>query len=153
MRVVLQRVQQASVRVNGQLVADVGRGFLLLVGVEDGDTQADATWMVEKILKLRLFADEGSESFMEKSIVDVRGEILAVSQFTLLGDCRKGTRPSFSGAARPEPAKALFEEFLSLCRASGLRTETGMFGQHMSVSLINDGPVTLILDSRENQKA
>lgn len=149
MRVVLQRVTSARVDVDEKTIGEIADGFLLLLGVTQDDTQADADWMVDKVLKLRLFGDGGSQSFMEKSIVEHGGGILVVSQFTLYGNCRKGTRPSFTDAARPEHAESLYEYFVRKCIDAGVHTETGEFGEHMQVQLVNDGPVTLILDSKQ----
>lgn len=148
MKIVLQRVTQAHVSVDQKTVGDIAHGFVLLLGVTHTDTQKDVDYLVEKILKLRLFADPQSDTFMEKNIVEVGGSILMVSQFTLYGDCSKGTRPSFTEAAKPDVAKPLYEYFVRLLREKGIKTETGEFGEHMEVSLINDGPVTLVLESK-----
>ncbi len=148
MRCVLQRVTQANVTVNQKTVGEIAHGFVLLLGITHDDTSKDAEYLVEKILKLRLFADPGSNTFMEKNIVEVGGTVLVVSQFTLYGDCSKGTRPSFTEAAKPDVAKPLYEYFVRLLREKGIKTETGEFGEHMEVSLINDGPVTLVLESK-----
>ena len=147
MRVVLQKVSDASVSIEQETVGSISHGFLILLGITATDTEADADWLVEKLLKLRLFSDDVSESFMEKNIVDVGGALLVVSQFTLYGDCRKGTRPSFTSAARPEQAIPLYEYFVGQCRERGLEVETGKFGEHMDVTLTNDGPITLVIDS------
>lgn len=147
MRVLLQRVKQANVTVENTIVGTIAQGFLILLGITQTDTTKEADWMVEKILKLRLFADGETESFMEKNIQEVNGEILVVSQFTLYGDCRKGTRPSFTEAARPQQAQPLYEYFVNEMKKKGIRVQTGIFGAHMQVELVNDGPVTLILDS------
>ncbi|MCB9799060.1 D-tyrosyl-tRNA(Tyr) deacylase [Candidatus Nomurabacteria bacterium] len=148
MRIVLQKVKRSFVEVDTNIVGEIADGYLLLLAVHRDDSQADADKLIEKVLKLRLFSDPGSESFMEKSIMDVEGGILVVSQFTLYGDCKKGTRPSFSDSARPQEAKELYEYFAHKLRAdSGLRVETGEFGAYMEVQITNDGPITLILDS------
>lgn len=149
MRIVLQRVKQACVTVEEKIVGDISNGLLLFVGITHDDTTADADKLVEKILKLRLFADEGSKSFMEKNVVEANGNILVVSQFTLYGDCSKGTRPSFTDAARPEQAKEVYDYFVKAIREKSLLpVQTGEFGAHMAVELVNDGPVTLILESK-----
>ncbi|WP_019850942.1 D-aminoacyl-tRNA deacylase [Desulfitobacterium sp. PCE1] len=148
MRSVVQRVTQASVTVEGEIVGRIGAGLLVLFGVGQGDTVSDLDWMVDKIVGLRLFEDE--EGKMNRSIQDVGGEILMVSQFTLYGDCRKGKRPSFSTAAPPEMAKNLFQQAVEKMRGYGLHVETGIFQAEMQVALVNDGPVTLLIDSEKN---
>lgn len=147
MRSVVQRVSQACVRVEGEAVGQIGKGFLVLLGVGENDTSQDLDWMVDKIIGLRVFEDEGGK--MNRSILEEKGEILLVSQFTLYGDCRKGKRPSFSAAAQPEKAKALYEEAIAKIASRGLRVETGIFQADMKVELVNDGPVTLLLDSEK----
>jgi len=144
MRVVLQRVSRASVRVGGEIAGQIDRGFLLLVGFTDGDEEQTLRWMADKILGLRIFPDE--EGKMNLAIDEVSGSVLIVSQFTLYGDARKGRRPSFVDAARPEVAIPLYERFIQLMGESGRRVETGEFGAAMAVDLCNDGPVTLILE-------
>ena len=144
MRVVLQRVSEASVTVDKQVIGKIGRGYLLLIGLTHSDTAEKVQWMADKILGLRLFADE--EGKMNLGVQDVEGELLVVSQFTLYGDASKGRRPSFIDAARPETAIPLYDAFVTSLKASGLRVETGEFGADMKVGLVNDGPVTLILD-------
>lgn len=146
MRVVLQRVSEARVSVDGRVVGEIAKGLLLLVGIGHEDTEADLTWMADKLAGLRIFEDEAGK--MNLSVLDVGGAVLSVSQFTLFGDCRKGRRPSFTGAARPETAEAMYERFNALLRERGLTVETGRFGAMMDVSLVNDGPVTLVVDSR-----
>ncbi len=146
MKVVLQRVSEAKVTVENEVVGVIGKGLMLLVGVGQEDTEQDLIWMADKLAGLRIFEDDGGK--MNLSIEDVGGDVLSVSQFTLYGDCRKGRRPNFMGAARPELAEALYDKFNGLLRARGLRVETGRFGAMMDVSLVNDGPVTLILESR-----
>ncbi len=148
MRIVVQRVQKTTVTVDTKTVGDIAGGLLVLLGITNGDTEKDADWLVEKLLKLRLFPEsETSESFMEKNVAEVGGSILVVSQFTLYGDCRKGTKPSFTDAARPDTAEPLCRYFVEKIKASGIPVATGVFGAHMMVSLVNDGPVTLIIDS------
>jgi D-tyrosyl-tRNA(Tyr) deacylase len=146
MRVLLQRVTQASVSIDGEEVARIGKGLVCLVGVAQGDTESDARFLAEKAVNLRIFSDEAGK--FNFSLVDVNGELLAVSQFTLLADARKGRRPSFTQAALPVEAEALFNKFVELAMAIGLRTETGRFQKHMLVEIYNDGPVTVLLDSR-----
>ncbi|MFB9279225.1 D-aminoacyl-tRNA deacylase [Cohnella cellulosilytica] len=146
MKVVLQRLSEARVTVEGEVVGAIGRGLLLLVGIGQEDGEQDLAWMADKLAGLRIFEDEAGK--MNLSVEDVGGDVLSVSQFTLYGDCRKGRRPNFMGAARPESAEALYGKFNELLRARGLRVETGRFGAMMDVALVNDGPVTLILESR-----
>ncbi|MBR3796780.1 MAG: D-tyrosyl-tRNA(Tyr) deacylase [Clostridia bacterium] len=146
MRLVIQRVLESSVTVEGKVVGSIGKGFMVLCGVEDGDTQEDLRYCVEKTAGLRIFEDEAGK--MNRSILDVGGEILAVSQFTLHGDARHGRRPSFSTAARPELAVPMYEAYCNGLRDKGIHVETGIFQADMKVSLVNDGPVTLLLDSR-----
>ena len=146
MRLVIQRVLESSVRVDGNVVGSIGAGFMVLCGVEEGDTADDVRYCVEKTANLRIFEDDAGK--MNRSILDVGGEILAISQFTLAGDARHGRRPSFSKAARPETAVPLYEAYCSGLREKGIHVETGIFQADMKVSLINDGPVTLLLDSR-----
>jgi D-tyrosyl-tRNA(Tyr) deacylase len=146
MRAVIQRVTQAGVKVEASVVGEIGPGLLALVGVAKPDTAADAEFLAEKILNLRVFPDEAGK--MNRSLLDTGGALLVVSQFTLYGDCRKGRRPSFDGAAPAAQAQALYEHFVEVARRSGLRVETGVFQAHMDVSLVNDGPVTLIVESR-----
>jgi D-tyrosyl-tRNA(Tyr) deacylase len=143
---VLQRVSEARVKVGGEITGEIGQGLLLLVGIGREDGDADLVWMADKLAGLRIFED--GEGKMNLSVLDVGGSILSVSQFTLYGDCRKGRRPGFTDAARPETAEVMYERFNSLLRERGLRVETGRFGAMMEVSLVNDGPVTFILDSR-----
>ena len=147
MRAVIQRVSEASVTVNQVVSGSIQRGFLVLVGMADNDEEKDALWIAEKIAGLRVFED--ADEKMNLSLADVQGAILLVSQFTLFGDCRKGRRPSFLEAARPEKARALYEKLAVNLRQLGLVVETGVFQAHMEVRLLNDGPVTLLLDSRK----
>jgi D-aminoacyl-tRNA deacylase len=144
-RVVLQRVKSASVAVDNEVISEIGAGLLLLVGVAVGDEATQANWLAEKVTGLRIMGDEGGK--MNLSVRDVGGEILAVSQFTLLADTRKGKRPSFVGAAPPEEAEPLFDYFCERLRAAGVASvKTGSFGAMMSVALVNDGPVTIVLE-------
>jgi D-aminoacyl-tRNA deacylase len=143
----IQRVSEARVRVESEVVGEIGRGLLVLLGVAGGDGPEELRWMVDKILGLRIFED--ADGKMNLGLSDVGGELLVVSQFTLLGDCRKGRRPSFIGAAPPEVAERLYEEFVAAARSAGVRTATGRFRTHMDVELVNDGPVTLLIDSAE----
>ena len=145
MRCVIQRVTQASVTVGEELVGKIGRGHMILIGVSSEDTDKDLRYMAEKVPNLRIFEDEAGK--MNLSIKDVGGEILAVSQFTLYGDARGGRRPSFSTAARPEQANALYEQLVAAWREQGIHVETGRFRAEMQVSLVNDGPVTMLMDS------
>lgn len=145
MRVVLQRVREASVTVEGARISEIGPGLLLLVGVAQADGEAEAAWLAEKIASLRIMGDD--EGKMNRSVRDTGGAVLAVSQFTLLADTRKGKRPSFVGAARPEEAERLFDYFCERLREAGVaRVETGRFGAMMDVALVNDGPVTIVLE-------
>lgn len=147
MRVIIQRVTASQVEVNGEIVGKIGRGLNLLVAIAETDTEAELDWMTRKCLDLRLFPDPDSDTGRwEKSVRDIGGELLAISQFTLYGDCRKGRRPSFDRSAAPEAAKTLYEKFVEKLRSSGLKVETGEFGAMMEVSIRNDGPVTLILE-------
>lgn len=147
MRAVIQRVKESRVEVKGRVVGQIGKGLLVLLGVKEGDTLEDVRYMVQKIPELRIFPDE--KEAMNLSCVDVGGEILVVSQFTLWGDVRKGRRPSFTRAARPELAKELYEKVVQGLRDRGLRVETGIFQEMMEVFLVNDGPVTILLDSEK----
>lgn len=147
MRAVIQRVTDADVTVDNNITGSCGKGFVVLLGVEDGDTAADADYMVEKITGLRVFED--AEGKMNLSMMDVGGEMLAVSQFTLLGDVRKGKRPSFTRAARPEQAKELYDYFTMKVREKGIKVGEGIFQAEMLVRINNDGPVTILLDSKK----
>lgn len=150
MRVVIQRVSKASVLVDGNIIGACGLGLLLLVGIEDADTQDDIAWLTQKIVNLRIFND--AESKMNLSIKDVSGEMLVISQFTLHASTRKGNRPSYILAARPEKALPLYKDFVSAMEKElGKPVAMGEFGAHMEVSLINDGPVTIIIDSKNKQ--
>ena len=143
MKVVLQRVKNSSVSINGELYSKIDKGYMLLFGVEKGDTIECAEWLADKVLKLRVFEEENNK--MNHSIVDVQGEILVVSQFTLAGNCKKGTRPSFDNAEHPQIAKKLYEDFCEILSKT-VPVKTGVFGAMMDVSLINDGPVTFVLE-------
>lgn len=147
MKAILQRVTHAKVTIDGQVSGEIGTGFLVLLGVAPADTQEEALYLARKIAGLRVFTDENDK--MNLSLKDVAGEVLVVSQFTLYGDCRKGKRPSFIAAARPGTAIPLYERFVAELMDHDLHVETGWFGADMEVSLINDGPVTLILDTEE----
>lgn len=146
MRVVIQRVKSSSVIVEGETIAKIGRGFNLLVGIAATDTAAELDWMTRKCLDLRLFANPDTNKAWDNSIVDIQGQILIVSQFTLYGDCRKGRRPSFSDSAAPEIAEPLYNLFIDKLKQSGLTIASGKFGAMMEVKIDNDGPVTLILE-------
>jgi D-tyrosyl-tRNA(Tyr) deacylase len=146
-KALLQRVSKASVSVAGEEVGKIGRGLVVLLGVANGDTEKDAQYLVPKIINLRIFTD--AQDKFNLSALDVKGDLLLVSQFTLLADTRKGRRPSFVEAAPPEPAEALFNYAVGLARESGLKVATGRFQQHMQVEIHNDGPVTVMLDSRD----
>ena len=146
MKVVLQRVSMASVQVDGKIAGEISHGLMLLIGVDENDENADADWLVKKVLDVRIFSDEDGK--MNHSVKDIKGEILCISQFTLISDYKKGNRPSYIKAARPEKAIPLFDYFKDEIKKSGLKTESGIFGADMKVSLVNDGPVTLVLDSK-----
>lgn len=148
MRAVVQKVASSSVTVEGETTGKIDKGLMVLLGVADGDTDKDVTYMVDKIVNLRIFEDENDK--MNLSLQDIGASLLVVSQFTLLGDCRKGRRPSFIEAARPEMADNLYQKFVDKARSMGIRTETGRFKTHMMVELINDGPVTILVDSNKN---
>ena len=145
MRCVVQRVTSASVTVGGETVGAIGPGLMVLIGVCDEDTEADLKYMAEKVPNLRIFDDENG--VMNRSVLDIGGSILAVSQFTLYGDARGGRRPSYIRAAKPEEANAFYEKLIAAWRAKGIRVETGRFRTEMAVSLVNDGPVTILMDS------
>jgi D-tyrosyl-tRNA(Tyr) deacylase len=145
MRALVQRVGEAQVSVDGQAVGAIRAGLLVLIGVTHEDTAQQAAWLAGKVAGLRIFED--ADGKMNRSVVEVGGSVLAVSQFTLYGDCRKGRRPSFDAAARPEQAKALYEVFVSALRTRGVPVSTGVFQAHMQVALVNDGPVTLMLEA------
>ncbi|RMZ60488.1 D-tyrosyl-tRNA(Tyr) deacylase [Chryseobacterium nematophagum] len=145
MKIVVQRVSESSVKVDGEMVGEIGKGLMLLVGIEENDKKTDADWLVQKILNLRIFSD--NEGKLNLSILDISGEILCISQFTLIADYKKGNRPSFIKAAKPDIAIPLFDYFKEQLALSGLKIQSGIFGADMKVSLINDGPVTIVMDS------
>ena len=147
MRAVVQRVSRAKVTIDGKITGEIARGLLGLLGVGAGETRADADYLADKVIGLRIFEDAGGK--MNLSVVDVEGAILAVSQFTLYGDVRRGKRPSFEAAAPPQPARQLYEYFVEKVRRAGLKCETGRFQEMMQVELVNEGPVTILLDSRK----
>ena len=147
MRAVLTRVKSASVTIDGEVVGKIGQGFLILLGVGPNDTEKECRYLAEKALGLRIFEDENGK--MNLGLEAVQGEVMVVSQFTLYGNCRKGRRPSFVGAAGPELGEALYEKFLDICREQGYEPQHGRFGADMKVESVNDGPVTLILDTRQ----
>lgn len=147
MRAVVQRVKSANVRVDDIIIGQIGHGILLLLGVEETDEEKDLEYMSDKVPNLRIFEDENGK--MNKSLLDVGGSILVISQFTLLGDARKGRRPSFSAAAMPDKAIPAYEKFISKMKEKNIVTESGKFGADMKVELINDGPVTILLDSKK----
>jgi D-aminoacyl-tRNA deacylase len=147
MKVLLQRVKEASVTVNGELVGKIGKGLTVFIGVAVGDTQEDIQYLIKKIIELRIFAD--AEGKFNLSVMDIKGELLLVSQFTLLANTRKGRRPSFTDASPPDMAWTLFNQFVEHARTTGLKVETGRFQEYMQVEINNDGPVTIMIDSRE----
>jgi D-tyrosyl-tRNA(Tyr) deacylase len=146
MRAVIQRVKKSSVSVDGQVIGEIKRGLLVLLGVAGNDTEKESSYLADKIVNMRIFEDDDGK--MNRSLIETRGQMLVVSQFTLLGDCRKGRRPSFVKAAGPDKANELYEIFVNFVRNKGVVVETGKFRAMMDVSLINDGPVTLIVESR-----
>lgn len=147
MRAVVQRVDFSKVEVENEIIGNINKGLLVLLGVEDSDSEADLKYMVDKIINLRIFEDENGK--MNLSLLDVNGELLVVSQFTLYGDCRKGRRPNFMGAAKPDFANSMYEDFITEAKKYVEKVECGSFGAHMNVSLLNNGPVTLIIDSKK----
>lgn len=147
MRTVVQRVKKSSVTVDNKVTGSIGQGLMVLIGVEDGDTEKDAEYIAKKVSALRVFDDE--EGVMNLSVKDINGEILAVSQFTLLGDVRKGNRPSYFAAAGPEEANNLYRKTLELIEANGIHVEEGIFQAEMIVNIVNDGPVTILLESKK----
>ena len=146
MRAVVQRAARAEVRIDGECVGRIGRGFMVLVGAAAEDGESDVAWLADKVLSLRVFPDDAG--LMNRTLAEAGGALLVVSQFTLLGDCRKGRRPSFIAAMAPAPAERLYEDLLARLRAAGATVESGRFGADMQVELVNDGPVTLLLDSK-----
>ncbi|MDY0280438.1 MAG: D-aminoacyl-tRNA deacylase [Salinivirgaceae bacterium] len=150
MRLVIQRCKNASVEVDNQIVGKIEQGFMILVGIETADTVDDAEWLANKVVQLRIFDDE--QGLMNRSIIDIDGNLLVVSQFTLHAKTKKGNRPSFIHAARPEVSKPLFENFVLLLEQKmGRKVETGVFGAHMEISMVNDGPVTILIDSQNKE--
>ncbi len=145
MRVVVQRVKHSSVAVDANIVGKINEGLLILLGIKNGDTEKDVTWLANKVVSLRIFEDENGK--MNKELKEINGSILLISQFTLYGDCVKGKRPSFIEAAKPEIAIPLYEKFIDTLKNQGINVETGIFGADMKVDLLNDGPVTLVIDS------
>lgn len=149
MRVLLQRVSEASVKIEGKINGQIGQGLLLLVGICAEDNQEDIDWLIQKMVNMRIFSDENGK--MNLSVQDIHGEILVISQFTLHASTKKGNRPSFIDAARPEIAIPLYNQFIEKLQSSDLKVETGIFGAEMKVSLVNDGPVTISLDSKNKE--
>jgi D-tyrosyl-tRNA(Tyr) deacylase len=147
MRAVVQRVKRAGVRVGDRTVGEVGRGLLVFLGVGHGDSEKEGEYLANKIAHLRIFGDE--QGLMNRSVIEMEGEVLVVSQFTLWGDCQKGRRPSFTRTAPPEKARLLYEDFIQHLRAKGLKVSTGEFQEMMEVDLVNDGPVTMLLDTEK----
>jgi len=145
MKAVIQRVSEANVKVNGEIVGQINKGLMLLIGIDENDEKTDAEWLIQKILNLRIFGDENEK--LNLSVKDIDGEILCISQFTLIADYKKGNRPSFIKAAKPEKAIPLFDYFKDEIKKSGLKIESGIFGADMKTSLTNDGPVTIVMDS------
>lgn len=148
MRAVIQRVTNANVTVEDSITGKINKGLLIFLGVENNDTENDLNYIIEKIINLRIFEDDNNK--MNLSLLDVKGELLIVSQFTLLGDCRKGRRPSFTEAAPPDMAKEMYNKFIKICKEKEIKTQTGVFQADMKVNLCNDGPVTLLIDSKKN---
>ena len=145
MRAVIQRVNNASVAVSGKVIGKIGKGLLVFLGVGEGDTEADLKYIADKTVGLRIFSD--ADDKMNLSVRDIGGEVLVVSQFTLYGDCRKGKRPSFSSSMEPKGAEEMYEDFIKMIESNGIKTAHGEFGADMQVSILNDGPVTILLDS------
>jgi D-tyrosyl-tRNA(Tyr) deacylase len=149
MRAVIQRVKQARVHVEGRVIGEIKQGLLVFIGVGKGDQEADADYLAAKIPQLRVFEDAGGK--FNRTLLDIKGEILVVSQFTLFGDCRRGRRPSFSDAAEPDQARELYQRFITKLKENGIPVAQGEFQAHMEVELVNDGPVTLLLDTRKSE--
>ncbi len=150
MRVIIQKVKSSQVEVDGEIIGKISQGLNLLVGIASSDTSSEIDWIVQKCLNLRLFAGDNGENGWQKSVLDIGGELLVISQFTLYGDCRKGRRPSFSNSASPIVAQPIYDQLVAEFKKSGLRVETGKFGAMMQVSIENDGPVTLLLEREAN---
>ncbi len=150
MRTVIQRVSEAIVSVDDKVKGSIGKGFVILLGISDDDTDEDLQYMIRKITHLRVFEDENGK--MNLDLSDIGGSLLIISQFTLFADTRKGNRPSFISAGAPDFSKEMYMKFIEACRAQGIHTEEGEFGAHMMVPLVNDGPVTITIDSKENRK-
>lgn len=148
MRVVVQRVKEASVKVDNQIIGKISKGLLVFLGVGEGDDETDLNYLVEKTLGLRIFQDENDK--MNLSVQDINGEVLVISQFTLFGDVRKGKRPSFIKSAHPEIGNRFYEEFIAKISEAGTKVESGEFGAHMDIHLVNDGPVTILIDSKKD---
>ena len=146
MKVVIQRVKNASVKVEGKIVGEIEKGFLVLLGIKVGDTKQKADYLIKKVCNLRVFTDENDK--MNLSIKDIQGKLLLISQFTLYADCRKGNRPSFINAARPDKGEELYNKFIEECQKEGIEVQTGKFGAHMEIEFTNDGPTTIIIDSK-----
>lgn len=146
MKAVIQRVSEANVKVDGEITGEISNGLLLLIGIDEDDEKTDADWLIQKILNLRIFGD--NEGKLNLSVLDISGEILCISQFTLIAEYKKGNRPSFIKAAKPDKAISLFEYFKTEISKSNLKVESGIFGADMKVSLLNDGPVTIVMDSK-----
>lgn len=151
MRAVIQRVSRASVRVEDRITGSIEKGLLVFVGVGPDDTEADIAWVADKVVNLRLFED--ADGKMNRSVTDIGGSVLLISQFTLFGDCRKGRRPDFSAAGDPETARRLYEKTIAAIAEKGVPVQTGIFAAHMHIDSLNDGPVTLILDSKNSSKS
>jgi len=150
MRAVLQRVSEASCTVDGQITGRIGQGLLILIGIEDSDTSEDLQWLAQKIVNMRIFSDENG--LMNRALADINGEILLISQFTLFASTKKGNRPGFTRAARPEKAVPMYEEMIAeLEKLTGRKPQTGIFGADMKISLVNDGPVTIIMDTKDKE--
>ena len=149
MRVVIQRVEEASVRIDRKVVGSIKKGMVILLGVQNGDTEEDVRWLAEKCVNLRIYDNE--EGKFHFSLLDIQGELLVISQFTLYGDCRRGRRPSFTEAALPDHAEALYNRFVQVVQEKGLKVETGVFAARMLVDIQNSGPVTVIIDSRDRK--
>ncbi|MEG0641242.1 MAG: D-aminoacyl-tRNA deacylase [Clostridium sp.] len=148
MRAVVQRVDYSKVQVNDEIIGNIEKGLLVLLGIEDSDTDIDMKYMVDKIVNLRIFEDSNDK--MNLSLLDIQGDLMVVSQFTLYGDCRRGRRPNFMGAAKPDFANDMYEKFLVEARSIVNNVQSGSFGAHMNISLLNNGPVTILLDSNKN---